>query len=82
MKPRSTRRPGGKRSSRSGNFGAPRRRPNLRIEDIDFKNVELLRKFVTEEGKILSRKYTNLPASFQRRLAKSIKRARNMLLMK
>jgi len=59
-----------------------RRRPNLRIEDIDYKNVELLRKFVTEEGKILSRKHTNLPALFQRRLANAIKRARNMLLMK
>ncbi len=59
-----------------------RRRPNLRIEDIDYKNIELLRKFVTEEGKILSRKHTNLPALFQRRLANAIKRARNMLLMK
>ena len=59
-----------------------RRWPNLRIEDIDYKNVELLSKFVTEEGKILSRKHTNLPALFQRRLANAIKRARNMLLMK
>ena len=60
----------------------PRRRPNIRLEDIDFKNIELLRKFVTEEGKILSRKHTNLPALFQRRMANAIKRARNMLLMK
>jgi small subunit ribosomal protein S18 len=70
------------RKPRSNTTMMPRRRPNIRIEDIDFKNVELLRKFVTEEGKILSRKHTNLPALFQRRLANAIKRARNMLLMK
>lgn len=70
------------RTGRRSSAMTPRRRPNLRIEDIDFKNVELLRKFVTEEGKILSRKHTGLPALFQRRLATAIKRARNMLLMK
>jgi small subunit ribosomal protein S18 len=72
------------RGRRTRTFGPeiPRRRPNLRIQDIDFKNVELLRKFVTEEGKILPRKQTNLPALFQRRLATAIKRARSMLLMK
>jgi small subunit ribosomal protein S18 len=59
-----------------------RRRPNIRIEDIDFKNVELLRKFTTEDGKILPRKHTNLPALFQRRLARAIKRARDMSLMR
>lgn len=70
------------RKPRGAHAAMPRRRPNLRLEDIDYKNVELLRKFVTEEGKILPRKHTNLPALFQRRLANAIKRARNMLLMK
>ena len=82
---RPTRRPSSGRRFRSHGLSGPqipRRRPNLRLEDIDYKNVELLRKFITEEGKILSRKHTNLPALFQRRLATAIKRARNMLLMK
>jgi small subunit ribosomal protein S18 len=59
-----------------------RRRPNISFEDLDCRNVEVLKKFVTEQGKILSRQYTGLPAHFQRRLAKAIKRARNVLLMK
>jgi small subunit ribosomal protein S18 len=59
-----------------------RRRPNISFEDLDYRNVEVLKKFITEHGKILSRYYTGLPTHFQRRLALSIKRARNVLLMK
>jgi len=61
---------------------AARRRPNISFEDLDVHNVEVLKKFVTEQGKILSRYYTGLPTHFQRRLAKAIKRARHVLLMK
>jgi len=42
----------------------------------------LLKQFVTDQGRILPRKYTGLPAHYQRRLNRSIKRARQMLLMK
>jgi len=59
-----------------------RRRPNIRMEDLDCRNVEIIKKFVTEQGKILSRFYTGMPARFQRRLARSVKRARNVLLLK
>jgi len=38
--------------------------------------------FVTDQGRILPRKYTGLPAHYQRQLNRSIKRARQMLLMK
>ncbi|MDD2709654.1 MAG: 30S ribosomal protein S18 [Verrucomicrobiae bacterium] len=61
---------------------ASRRRPNIRLEDLDYRNVEVLKKFVTEDGRILSRQYTGLPTHFQRQLAKAIKRARNVLLIK
>ncbi len=61
---------------------AARRRPNISFEDLDFRNTEVLKKFVTEQGKILGRYYTGLPAHFQRRMALAIKRARNVLLMK
>jgi small subunit ribosomal protein S18 len=61
---------------------AARRRPNISFEDLDCRNVEVLKKFVTEQGKILSRHYTGLPNHFQRRMAKAIKRARNVLLMR
>ena len=62
----------------------PRPKPevDLNLVDLDPKNVELLRKYVTDQGRILPRKYTGLPARFQRRLTRSIKRARQMLLMK
>ncbi|HON07092.1 MAG TPA: 30S ribosomal protein S18 [Verrucomicrobiota bacterium] len=62
----------------------PRPKPKIDfpIEQIDYKNVNLLKQYVTEQGRILPRKYTGLPAPFQRRLARSIKRARQMLLMK
>jgi len=63
-------------------FAHTRRRPNVRIEDLDYRNIEVLKKFVSEQGKMLSRQYTGLPARFQRRMARAIKRARNALLIK
>jgi small subunit ribosomal protein S18 len=42
----------------------------------------LLRQYVTDQGRILPRKYTGMPAHYQRRLTLAIKRARQMLLMK
>jgi len=59
-----------------------RRRPNISFEDLNFRNVEVLKKFITENGKILSRYYTGLPTHFQRRLAREIKRARQVLLLR
>jgi len=69
---------------RSNEPRTPRPRPKVDfpIDALDYRNVEFLSQFVTEGGKILPRKYTGLPAHYQRRLAKSIKRARQMLLMK
>ena len=62
----------------------PRPKPKIdfTIDALDFKNINLLRQFVTDQGRILPRKYTGLPAHYQRRLSRSIKRARQMLLMK
>jgi small subunit ribosomal protein S18 len=62
----------------------PRPKPKIdfTVDTLDFKNVNLLRQFVTDNGRILPRKYTGLPAHYQRRLNRAIKRARQMLLMK
>lgn len=49
---------------------------------IDFKQPDLLKKFMTERGKILSRKYTGNCARHQRALTNAIKRARVMLLVR
>ena len=51
------------------------------IEHIDFKDVELLKKFITERGKILPRRVTGTSAKYQRKLAIAIKRARHMALL-
>ncbi len=49
---------------------------------IDFKQPDLLKKFMTERGKILPRKYTGNCARHQRALTNAIKRARVMLLVR
>ena len=46
------------RRPRRMNRSAPRRRIDINGQAIDFRNVELLRKFITETGKILPRKVT------------------------
>ena len=50
-------------------------------EPIDYKDVDLLRKFVTERGKILPRRITGLTSKQQRDLTLSIKRSRQIALM-
>lgn len=52
-----------------------------KIDYIDYKNVDLLKRFVNINGKIITRKITCTTAKFQRQLAKAIKRARYMALM-
>lgn len=48
---------------------------------IDYKSVELLRRYVTEEGKIRPRRQTGTCARHQRELAMAIKRARHIALL-
>ena len=50
-------------------------------EDLDYKDIDLLRKFITEQGKILSRRSTGLNAKQQKKLTKAIKRARILALL-
>jgi small subunit ribosomal protein S18 len=51
------------------------------IKEIDFKNVEILKNFVSALGKIRPRKKTELCASHQRKLSRAIKRARHLGLL-
>jgi small subunit ribosomal protein S18 len=48
---------------------------------IDYKNVDLLRRYVTEDGKIRPRRQTGACARHQRELARAIKRARHLALL-
>ena len=76
----------GRGSGRTGHSAArtPRPKPKVdfTLDQLHHQNVELLQRFVTHQGRMLPRKYTGLPAHYQRRMSKVIKRARQMLLMK
>ena len=48
---------------------------------VDYKNVKLLKKYVSENGKILPSRITNVSQKKQRELSLSIKRARNLALL-
>jgi small subunit ribosomal protein S18 len=48
---------------------------------LDYKDVELLSKFLTEQGKILPRRVTGLTTKQQTRLTKAVKKARILALL-
>ncbi len=51
------------------------------LQNVDYKDVEVLKKFLNPHGKIMSRRRTGLSAGNQRELAQAIKRARFMALL-
>jgi small subunit ribosomal protein S18 len=82
--PRKTHKDKDKRGQRPAESRTPRPKPKIDFtaDALDFKNTNLLRQYVTDQGRILPRKYTGMPAHYQRRLTNAIQRARQMLLMK
>jgi len=52
------------------------------VTEIDYKDAELLRKFMTDRGKILSRRYTGVTSKQQREVKRAIRRARVMGLLR
>jgi small subunit ribosomal protein S18 len=52
-----------------------------KIKEIDYKDVNLLRKFINPYGKIISKSRTGTCSKHQRLLAKAIKRARQLALL-
>jgi small subunit ribosomal protein S18 len=50
-------------------------------DPIDYKDVDLLRKYITERGKILPRRITGLTAKQQRDLTQAVKRSRLVALL-
>jgi small subunit ribosomal protein S18 len=83
---------GGPRSGGGGGGGGGRRRPFFRrrkscpfsgpnAPKIDYKDVKLLQRFISEKGKIVPSRITAVSAKKQRELAQAIKRARNLALL-
>ena len=52
-----------------------------KIEHIDYKDVELLKDFITDNGKIIPARLTGTKARYQRQLQDAIKRARFLALL-
>jgi len=50
-------------------------------QKIDYKDIDLLKLFITEQGKILPRRATGVTVQQQRQLAKAIKRARTIAIL-
>ena len=51
------------------------------IKHVDYKDTELLKKFLNPHARLLSRKRTGVAAKYQRKLAEAVKRARFMALL-
>ena len=52
-----------------------------KIDHVDFKNIQFLKTFTMESGKILSSRITGTCAKHQRQIAKAIKRNRNLAIL-
>ena len=52
-----------------------------RIQEVDYKQVDLLKDFITENGKIIPARITGTKAHYQRQLAVAVKRARFLALL-
>ena len=63
----------------------PKKKPNplvtAKIDYIDYKDINLLRKFISDRGKIRARRVTGVTSQQQRQLARAIKNAREMALL-
>ncbi len=51
------------------------------IKEVDYKDIELLKTFISETGKIIPCRITGTKAKYQRQLAKAVKRARYLALI-
>ena len=52
-----------------------------KVKYIDYKDVKMLQRYVTEQGKIIPKRITGTSSKYQRQLSIAIKRARHMALL-
>ena len=74
-----------RRRDKKGGAGSGRRKPCLfckdKIEQVDYKDTATLRKFISERGKIRSRRITGACRRHQSQVATAVKRARELALL-
>ena len=82
-KPQQQQRPGGGGSGRrrSPDRIRPRKYTRLNVETIDYKDLATLRRFISDRGKVRSRRVTGLSRRHQQQLALAVKRAREIALL-
>lgn len=76
----------GKRKRKGAGAGASMKRKSCyfcreKVEEVDYKNANQLRRFTSEKGKIRSRRITGACRKHQKQIAVAIKRAREMALL-
>ncbi|MGI8726178.1 MAG: 30S ribosomal protein S18 [Solirubrobacterales bacterium] len=74
-------RPQGSGGRRAFDRNRPRKYTKITVETIDYKDLETIRRFISDRGKLRSRRVTGLSRRHQRQLAISVKRARELALL-
>ncbi len=69
--------PGGRRGERI----RPRKYTKINSETVDYKDLAILRRFISDRGKVRSRRVTGLSRRHQRELGVAVKRARELALL-
>lgn len=59
----------------------PRKYTRINVDEIDYKDLNLMRRFLSDKGKTRSRRVTGLSRKHQRQLAVAVKRAREIALL-
>lgn len=51
------------------------------VEYVDYKDVDLLKRYLNEQGMLIPRRVSGVSANFQRQLTRAVKRARHLALL-
>jgi small subunit ribosomal protein S18 len=78
---RQTQTPGRGRRRGLSDRGRPRKYTRINVDHIDYKDLNLLRRFISDRGKTRSRRVTGLSRKHQQQLALAVKRARELALL-
>jgi len=72
---------GGRRRRGLSDRGRPRKYTRINVEQIDYKDLATMRRFISDRGKVRSRRVTGLSRRHQKQLALAVKRAREIALL-
>jgi small subunit ribosomal protein S18 len=71
----------GRRRGRFGDRYRPRKYTRITVKDIDYKDLTMLRRFISDRGKVRSRRVTGLSRRHQQQLGLAVRRARELALL-